>query len=132
MAVELSWYEEGRVVYQRFCGVLAVDDVQAVAHALKQQAEKGMLPVHTIVDVRQVTEFPASISEINSLKNDADMMGWMVVIGLHPAVRSLARVMSWLRGVQYRPVSTLEDALHFLARQDAALVHLSPQNSLRA
>ena len=130
MAVELSWYEEGRVVYQRFCGVLAVDDVQAVAHALKQQAEKGMLPVHTIVDVRQVTEFPASISEINSLKNDADMMGWMVVIGLHPAVRSLARVMSWLRGVQYRPVSTLEDALNFLARQDSALVHLAPQNGL--
>src|SRR5688572_24554073 len=113
MAVELSWYEEGRVVYQRFRGVLAMDDVETVARALKQQADQGMSPVHAIVDVRQVTEFPASISQISSLRGDADVNGWMVVIGLHPAVRSIARVMSWLRGVQYRPVASMEDALHF-------------------
>jgi hypothetical protein len=124
MAVELSWYEEGRVVYQRFRGVLAMDDVETVARALKQQADQGIAPVHAIVDVRQVTEFPASFSQISSLRGDADVNGWMVVIGLHPAVRSMARVMSWLRGIQYRPVASMEDALHFLARQDAALGHL--------
>jgi hypothetical protein len=124
MAVELSWYEEGRVVYQRFRGVLAMDDVETVARALKEQADQGIAPVHAIVDVRQVTEFPASISQISSLRGDGDVNGWMVVIGLHPAVRSIARVMSWLRGVQYRPVASMEDALRFLARQDAALGHL--------
>ena len=128
MAVELSWYEEGRVVYQRFCGVLAMDDVETVTRALKQQADQGIAPVHAIVDVRQVTDFPASINQISSLRGDADVNGWMVVIGLHPIVRSIAQIMSWVRGVQYRPVASTADALHFLARQDAALGHLMTPN----
>jgi len=130
MAVEVSWFEGGRVVYQRFRGVMDIDDVEAVTCALKLLADTGTSPVHAIVDVRQVTQFPASISQISHLKGEADMPGWMVVIGLHPAVRSLARLMSWLRGAQYRPVSTLEDALHFLARQDAALDQLTSYNGL--
>jgi hypothetical protein len=125
MAVELSWYEEGRVVVQQFSGTLDEDDVREVARTLKHHADNGVAPVHTIVDVRRVTDVPATLDQINRLRTDANMAGWMIVVGLHPAVRFFARLVSQLRGLNYRPVSTLEDALYFLAHQDSALVHLA-------
>ena len=127
MAVQVSWHEEGRVIYQRFQGALEMADVETVTRALEQRATNGLPPVHAIVDVRLVTDFPVSFDELNRLKIAADIPGWMVVIGLHPAVRSVARMMSWMRGVQYRPVSTLEDAVQFLARQDSSLNYLTPE-----
>ncbi|MEO8611062.1 MAG: hypothetical protein ABI690_24410 [Chloroflexota bacterium] len=127
MTVEVSWHEEGRVIYQRFQGALELADVETVEVALRQRSEEGLPPVHVIVDVRQVTEFPVSFDELNRLKIAAGIPGWMVVIGLHPVVRSMARMMSWIRGVQYHPVSTLEDGLNFLARQDSSLNYLTPE-----
>jgi hypothetical protein len=126
MAVEVTWHEEGRVIYQRFQGALEMADVETVARALEERTTDGLPPVHAIVDVRQVTDFPVSFDEINRLKIAAGIPGWMVIIGLHPAIGSLARMMSWLRGAQYRPVSSLEDALKFLARQDSSLNYLTP------
>lgn len=127
MAVEVSWHEEGRVIYQRFQGALEMADVEVVTRALEARTNNGLPPVHAIVDVRQVTHFPVSLDEINRLKSDAGIPGWMVVIGLHPAVRSVARMMSWLRGVQYHPVASMEDALKFLAIQDSSLGYLVPE-----
>src|SRR5262249_15726011 len=97
MTVQLSCYEEARFVFQCFSGVLSEDDVWEVTNSLEQRAEHGIVPVHTIIDVRQVTDFPVSIDQISYLRSEAQMKGWMVVVGLHPLVRFLARLMSQMR-----------------------------------
>jgi hypothetical protein len=127
MAVEVSWHEQGRVIYQRFQGSMEMADVEVVAHALEARFNNGLPPVHAIVDVRQVTSFSISMDDINRLKSAAGMPGWMVVIDLHPVVRSMAWIMSWMRGVQYHSVASMEDAHKFLARKDASMGYLVPE-----
>lgn len=129
MAHEIGWLVDGRVIYQRYYGVVTLDELVDASGAVGALVDDGVCPVHTLIDIVGLKEYPGAIGEIRRALRDARFdarLGWLVLVGVHPIPRYIASVVIQVTGLRFRLFDTFEEGLHFLATHDETLDELTP------
>ena len=123
MPFEITWYEKDRIVNARAVGNLSLEEIDAANRRIIELVNQGLSPVHLFIDVGSVGKVPTNL---NQMKKSMEIlnnpkMGWAILIGANPVARFLASVISQVMKIRFSIVSTMEEALTFLARQDTTL-----------
>ncbi|MEO8395294.1 MAG: hypothetical protein ABI700_20030 [Chloroflexota bacterium] len=65
MAVEISWQQPGRVLYQRFYDADVSEDTASSQPGFSQLADaEREMPIHVIIDLGCITETPSSLADV--------------------------------------------------------------------
>jgi hypothetical protein len=120
--VETSWYVEKRIFYQRFYGVVTLDDFPASMAQTEAHIAAGTPPVHAIADLRDIEKYPPlfRLSRI-ARRTQFDGMGWTIILVTNPILRFIGSMLTQFMVSNYRTVATLEDAVEFLRTYDSTL-----------
>ena len=125
MPYQIDWYIEGRVIIEEVYGNVTIDElVRFNAEVTTLISEKGVPPVHVIVDLTRVEKYPPSLREIMGTmrKNDSAKVGWMLIVTESPVMRFIASTIFQLARLKLRTFPTLPQAQQFLAENDDTLV----------
>lgn len=117
MPHKLSWYVENRIIHIYLYGDLADDEFTRVGDAMYDFVEAAIPPMFLLVDVREVTKMPTSISRISSdlarFRNDTRHT-WTIVLSNSTLFNFIGMVASKVVGVPMRSFNTLEEAHAFI------------------
>jgi hypothetical protein len=125
MPQQTSWYPgyAGRVILLNYEGALTVEDVAESSAESNQLVGEGTPPLYLICDMRSVTRFPLRVTQLRratSSQHAADF-AWVIIVGGSGVMSTFAAVISQLAGVRLRNVSTPEEALAFIQKEDPSL-----------
>ncbi len=134
MPHEISWYVENRVICASFSGELADDEFSRVGDTLVEFASTGVRPVFLLIDVREVTKMPSSITRVaNDLSRfrGQTLHDWTIVLSNNSFFNFIGILATKVVGVPMRPFKTLEEADAFIAHNapDLAPALLAPETS---
>lgn len=125
MAHTTEWYLENRIILTEFSETLTIEGLVANDSVILDMVQGGQAPVHLVIDVRQLDEFPTNISKIrNSARRYLmlDNMGWMVVVGFdNPIIRFLSSVITQMTDINMIQVDDLDEAMARLQKVDLTL-----------
>lgn len=131
MPIEKSWLQPDRVIFQRYVGTVTLEDLDESQRLSTSWLETGTPPIHHVVDMSTVEEYPKSLSQFkNTLYSIRDpRLGWVIIIADRPVVRFLASIIAQIVVPQGRLklFDTLDAGLRFLAEQDSTLAPLMPE-----
>jgi hypothetical protein len=123
VAVRLEWLMNNRVAYTVFSGLPDMGLIHAAERDLIQGMDASSLPVHAVLDIRELIRFPPLIECIRSPYVKHERRGWIIIIGLSekPLFRVLAN--SLINGLRLsaRSVDSLDEALAVLRSVDPSL-----------
>ncbi len=124
MAYELSWYHEQRVIYVRIWGDLTLDELRHYNTEVYDKLDHGVSPVHLILDVTDMKQFPPSLTALKSTAHylSHPNLGRNVMIGGPMLAQSFARITAQLLKLDFRTTRTMREALSLLKDGDATLV----------
>lgn len=124
MPCEFRWYIPNRVLYQRMYGEITLEELRGFNVESLQYVEQGQAPVHTLVDMREVTKYPMNLREISSqlLNDPGPKLGWVMVITNNPVLRFLASVVVQVAKVRTGVFPSIDEALAFVAKRDETLI----------
>jgi hypothetical protein len=126
MPYQMEWLHEGRIIFARVWGSLTVEDARTASIEYYQYIEKGIPPIHSIFDVREVTKFPNLLQLRSAMTSSlSPREGWMMIAGGNPALRFIASVLMQLLNYRFRMVETKEEAVAFLTKHDPSLKGVS-------
>jgi hypothetical protein len=125
MPYNISWYIPDRVIHEEFYGTVNLEEVEQIQHIFAAYLDLGKAPVHVLVDMTRLEEYPKSVSQLKSamvMMNNQNL-GWVVIINQNPVLKFLTSVMTQLTvsNVRFRLFDTLEDGLEFLKERDSTL-----------
>lgn len=131
MAVATSWYTDGWIVYQRYGDSVTLEDIREANRSLKQFNEiKGHnVPIHIIMDVRDVRHFPGSLYAINTVVETVHGYGWALVVGEQNGICWLAMLTCQLASLQSYRVKSHEAALQFIREIDPRIHQIVSSSS---
>jgi hypothetical protein len=124
MPYRIEWYIEGRVILEEAYGNVTIDElVRFNAEVTTLITEKGVPPVHVLVDLTRVEKYPSSLREIMATmrKNDPSKVGWMLIVTESPIMRFVASTVFQLARLKLRTFATMAQARQFLAENDDTL-----------
>jgi hypothetical protein len=126
MTYEVSWYQPKRVIYLQVSGAFTIRELERAAVFIGEGVRSSVVPVHLIVDVREVKTIPTNVLEIKTINDylGHDKMGWLIIVGAHSLVNMIAVVISQLMKTQYRNFKQLDAALQFLMEEDEGVGEL--------
>lgn len=119
-----QWLVQGRVLYARFDGEVAVDHVMAFnAEMQRWIGEEGVAPVHVILDLFGVDRLPSNIRDLmGKMRVDhPEKSGWTVIVSSSPMTRFIAAVTAQILRQKVHAAHTLHDACLFLVQADTTL-----------
>ncbi len=123
MPHEISWSQENRIIFLRLTGTLDLESGTRASEAANDYINRGIAPVHLVVDMAELKGFPTNITKVNQmnqyLKNPA--RGWVVVIGGSTLSNFVVNVISQVIKFPVTQRPTLNDALEFLKKNDPTL-----------
>jgi hypothetical protein len=121
MPYRIQWYIEGRVILEEAFGDVTIEElVRFNAEVTTLIAEKGIAPVHVIVDLSKVEKYPPSLREVlSTMRQKApEKVGWMLIVTENPIMRFVASMVFQIARLKLRTFSTLAQAKVFLAEMD--------------
>jgi hypothetical protein len=123
VAIQLEWKNGRRIAYLVYSGVLDMDIVHAVEAEMTRVMDASSLPVHAILDLRQLDQFPPLIECIRSPYVRHKQRGWTIIIGLTEKPLFRVLVNSLINGLRLpaHQVESLEEALTVLKKEDSSL-----------
>ncbi|MEO8607599.1 MAG: hypothetical protein ABI690_06945 [Chloroflexota bacterium] len=129
MPYEVSWYRQDRVIYMQLKEAVSIQDLAAATEFAMNAVREGIAPVHLIVDIQAVKSIPSNVLEIKKsiptlTKEQRDLTGWIVLIGMNPLINTFVSVITQLLGTKYRNFKYQKLALQFIAQQDETLADL--------
>ncbi|MDX2162130.1 MAG: hypothetical protein SF162_12450 [bacterium] len=125
MSTQTHWLIPGQVIYTRLDGIFTLRDFQEMVAQIDSMG--GGHPnahVHVIVDgtrIERTLLYPADIVRVMLNANWFRPGGWVVGLTRNKVDGFLATLAVQVFGVRGHYVLTIDDALHFLSQQDAAL-----------
>ncbi|MCU0497716.1 MAG: hypothetical protein MUF87_10225 [Anaerolineae bacterium] len=115
MPAEITWYYPQRLVYERFYGVITLEELDEIQNRFVDHLVNGIAPVHTIIDFREVTDYPRNLMEIRRVLHTTDTgkLGWVIIINQNGLLQFLVTVLTQtvLRGSHFLIVADFESAL---------------------
>ncbi len=135
MPYHINWYQQDRVIFEKFYGDVVVEDVRNLNAQSSKMFIAGTPLIHVIVDLSEIQSFPKSMGVIKEAirsRADPDRLGWVMIFGTkNPILKFFASVIAQVAGerVRFRLVNSLDEAVAFLHDQDQTLLHpLEPDN----
>jgi len=126
MPIEVNWYIPNRVILAKGWGAVTKEENAESDRQVRALIDAGTPPVHVLMDVSQVEDFPffnANYQSDNArqfLKHQN--LGWGVVCGTtNPVVRLLSGVVLHVVAVKLKMFPTFEEGVDFLLAQDPSL-----------
>jgi hypothetical protein len=125
MPINVSWMYPSRVVFVRFYGIVLFQDVQEQFRETQRCIDEGAAPVHFFIDTADVEKYDLSLMQIRSLFPPQDpKIGWTVVYGQSKVTQFFASILMQLVKGKFQFVESKDEALTFIAHQDATLAEL--------
>ena len=119
MPVETQWYLPKRVIYQRFYGVVTVDDFARSIRQIGEFVAEGDAPVHAIANVLDVERWPLlNLSKVNK-HGTYPGMGWTVIVVTNPTLRLFSTILGQFSSQYIHSVPHITEAISFLSRRDS-------------
>jgi hypothetical protein len=121
MPYRFEWYVEGRVILEEAYGDVTIDElIRFNAEVTQLIVEKGIAPVHVIVDLTKVEKYPPSLREVlgTMRQKHPEKVGWMLIVTENPVLRFVASTIFQLARLKLRTFTTLQQAKGFLAEMD--------------
>jgi len=130
MPIQVSWYQEKRVVLVQAWGEVSLQDLGdsnvKIAAYIRQGGDTTSL-IHVLAGVRTLKRFPTNLSELRQgntyLREPA--LGWVVLVGMSPLVRFLGGMVTQIMQTRFRMFPTFGEAFAFLKSQDEAILKLT-------
>jgi hypothetical protein len=129
MSVDVSWYEESRVVYMHCVGEITFEDLRDSNITQAEMITGGVAPVHTIINSIEATNLGVtSLFKFRSAMIDPNTpnIGWIVMVGGDKFLHFLGNMVAQLGGFDFKVVNTMDEALIHITHNDPTLKHLSP------
>lgn len=115
MPAEITWYYPQRLIYERFYGMITLDELDHIQTRFVNQLQEGIAPVHAIIDFRDVTDYPRNLLEIRRVlrPTSTEPLGWVIIINQNALLQFLVTVLTQtvLRGSHFVIVDDFETAL---------------------
>ena len=126
MPIDISWQQPRRVIYERFYDTVTIEEMSAVQKKFLDYLTEGEAPVHSIIDLSAMHDFPKSLSQIRQglISTGNIQLGRVVLItGKNPVIRFISSVISQLllKNAQYTLCDSLEEAVHYLRDRDPSV-----------
>jgi hypothetical protein len=126
MPVKVIWAVPQRVILSRGYGSVTRQENDEADTQVLSLLESGKRPVHVILDLSQVTDFPTyqleeRLAIFRAVANHPNA-GWGVLAGTtNPVIRMATKVLLRLYGVRFKLFATSQAALAFLNEADETL-----------
>ncbi len=129
MPVELSWQQPRRVIYERFYGTVTLEEIGSIQQEFFHYLDNGEAPVHAIIDMSGVRDFPKSINKIRTalMADNSGKMGRMVIVtGPNLILRFITSTISQLsfKNAQFTFCTTIDEAVQYLHLRDDSIDHI--------
>ncbi|MFN8530645.1 MAG: hypothetical protein U0670_18730 [Anaerolineae bacterium] len=127
MAIQLGWYLEDRVLYERYYHHVTIEELTRMSHQSHSLHHRAAAPMHTLIDLSDVKSFPTNLSRVQAAITlpTAIERGWMVVIIPEGNVllQFVAAYAAQIRATnaRYRMFRSLSTAVDFLNVTDPQL-----------
>jgi hypothetical protein len=126
MPIDISWQQDKRVIYERFYGTITIEEMTAIQQEFLRYLNEGDAPVHAVIDLGGVRDFPKSLSDIRRglVSTGTTQLGRVVLVtGKNQLVRFISSVISQLilKNAQYALCDSLDEALRILRDGDATV-----------
>ncbi|HEX2622874.1 MAG TPA: hypothetical protein VHL11_22095 [Phototrophicaceae bacterium] len=120
MPIKTTWLIDQRIVYQRFYGDVTVEEFAASVKEIQQFIESSSLLVHGIGDLSEVQKYPSllQLSKVAQRNHHFKNLGWTVLVVTNPLLRFFGSVLAQFTVERLRTVSTMQEALEFIASRD--------------
>ncbi|MDX2162498.1 MAG: hypothetical protein SF162_14320 [bacterium] len=134
MPATLTWFHQPRVIHERFFDKVTLADISAMSVDADALLRTGTTPVHTIIDLTDVTWLPQNLAKIREAMRvpPHPSRGWVVLIvpPHNPIIQVIGDFAGQIRSVndQYQVVHTLHEAILLLNAHEPALA-LTPADS---
>ena len=128
MAWQIDWHVPTRIFFMKLIGDLTIDDLHRLVDEELDFIRNGDPPVHFIVDLREMGDYPISISELRrnlALYNEPNL-GWLMTLSNDRMVQYLSRVVSTLQRNRYRHFNGPDELIEFIVRKDESLPEVPP------
>lgn len=120
----IMWLLEKRVILVQLAGEFTMPVAQQQALVLKQHIEQGEAPLYVIVDTSRVTTLPKNLREpltIATANLKDSKVNQAVIVTSNAVFRFFGTLASKFVGFDFRPVTSLEEAINLLVRVDPTL-----------
>jgi hypothetical protein len=123
MPQQISWYQEGRIIYDRFEGVVTLNDVREANDSAIALIRAGTPPVHDIVDGLNISKPPFDIKALSAATTffAEPNLGWVIYINRSPVLAFLGSLASKVYSGRFKVVHSLDEALATLHQLDPSL-----------
>jgi hypothetical protein len=120
--IEITWYVEKRVLYQRFTGVVTLEDFVISLKESRARLATGIPLVHTLVDTLTLEKYPPLRQLTRHMTPETgDNTGWTIIMVNNPLMRFAGSVLSQIGGSSFTMTGSLAEALAFLRARDGTL-----------
>lgn len=138
MTFSYSFYNEHQLLLLRVCGEVSLAESHEISERLQETLEATHgTPTDIFIDVREVTRFPKSLSDLKKInvRFPPDQFGYFIVLMEHNPVLSylvIAVIRNLMNTMNVRIFLSLEEALTFLhSTQDNTQVRRNWLSDLR-
>jgi hypothetical protein len=123
MAYDLAWYQERRIVYGTFLGVLTLEDLGAWSKEMTAFLDEGERPVHLLLDATHAGKIPTNAAAIQKYVTYMfhPHLAWNIVIGGSATVNMVLQGVTCRSTARFATAATLMEAVAILARSDRSL-----------
>lgn len=131
MPYSLSWFIEGRVLFNRFYGELTIDDVRSTIQETVRLAQSGQPPVHQILISKEVTRLPFDLKALTSVvpRQKEPNIGVFVQVSTNTIYNFFTTIATHISAVDFRTARSVEEAFGQLQHLDASLKQFTPDFS---
>lgn len=121
MAVEISWLEPQKIIYQTFSGQVTGSEQCIALDTCLQYLDRADAPVHMIADWRNAEVFPylaETLPRAVRLRRHQSL-GWLVVVPTNYVLLYREEILAKIVPFHYRFSQSFEDAVQFLRSLEA-------------
>jgi hypothetical protein len=115
MSYTATWHTEKSIVHLRYVDSVDFNEIRASNHAVDDLITHGQKPVHVVIDVLDLKEYPRNVFQI---QREATYffnpnIGHIAVLTQNVLMRMMARVIIAISPVEFQIFATLDEALHY-------------------
>lgn len=126
MPYTLDWHTPNIIIFAKMTGKYTEEEMFACNESIRDNyLAVGEAPVHLIIDITEITEYPRNLGVIQKASNifqNHPSMGWMLLVGFsNPLTRFITNINLQIFGMHFRFSGTMEEALTALSKIDIRL-----------
>lgn len=124
MSYEVKWQMDDAVILVKLAGDMDIQDFPKFDRLILKHLDESQRPlVHLWVDLKDVTQFPANVLQVNKALTHKThkRLGWTLLITDNRVIRFVGYMITQIAKARFRAFTTEEEARSFLYQVDPEL-----------